>query len=125
MLEEGREVEEGPQKEKWPHGIFLLKFSGNPNNNMEVISERRHTHTNIRPIPTDTLQLPSVGKGVGKGGTLRIVYQYKVMSQGQLNNNTSNTFKSTSPLLVGEISDSRTGEGNLHDEPRAFCSARK
>lgn len=66
-----------------------------------------------------------------------IVNQPTMISEGQFNNHISNTFKSTSvllvgeildsrtPLLVGDIPDSRAGEGYLHDELGAFCSARK
>lgn len=48
-----------------------------------------------------------------------------MISGGQFNNDISNTFKNTCPLMVGELSDSRNRAENMQDDPRAFCSAIK
>lgn len=46
-----------------------------------------------------------------------IVNQYKKVFGGHVNNNVSNSFKSTCPVLLKEIPDSRTRAGNIQAKP--------
>lgn len=80
--------------------------------------QKEEAHTISSP---QSLELPHIGKGGGKMGILipiwvMIVNQYGMTSGAHFDNNRSNTLKNAYPLLVGVISDSWTGTGNIENE---------
>lgn len=53
------------------------------------------------------------------------VNQHKKVFGGHINNNVSNTFKNTCPVLLKEIPDSTTMAGNIQAKPERSYNAIK
>lgn len=67
VLGRERMVGKANRKRKWEAYCLLLKCNRKLNNNMEIISERRNTHTPTVSSP-DTLKLPQCWQGCGENG---------------------------------------------------------